>query len=108
MAFVFNVLDSLNDEGRRDFVDLFVTERLDDVGLQPSSFIGVTHDATPFEIAPKNERVSQRVAARWFLAGSLSESACFLFGFAIRNIREVSKTNICNPTVEALTENPSF
>ena len=33
MAFVFNVLDSLNDEGRRDFVDLLVAERLDDVRL---------------------------------------------------------------------------
>lgn len=108
MAFVFNVFHSLNDEWRRDFVDLFVTEWLDDVGLQPPALIGVTHDAAPLEIAPKNERVSQRVSARRFLAGSLSEPACFLFGFTIRNIREVSETNICNSTVETLTENPSF
>lgn len=108
MAFIFNVLYGLNDEGRRDFVDLLVPERLDDVRLQSSALVRIAHDAPPLEIAPKNERVSQRVSARRFLAGSLSEPACFLFGFTIRNIREVSETNICNSTVETLTENPSF
>ena len=108
MAFVFNVLDSLNDEGRRDFVDLFVTERLDDVGLQSSALVRIAHDAPPLEIAPKKKRVSQRVAARRFLSDVLAHFARFLFGFTIRNIREVPETNICNPTVEALTENPTF
>lgn len=108
MAFVFNALYGLNDKGRRDFVDLLVPERFDDVGLQPSSLIGVTHDATAFEIAPKNERVSQRVAARRFLADVLAHFARFLFGFTIGNIREVSEVNISHSSIETLTENPSF
>ena len=108
MAFVFNVLDGLDDERRRDFVDLLVPERLDDVGLQSSALVRIAHDAPPLEIAPKNERVSQRVAARRFLSDVLAHFARFLFGFTIRNIREVPETNICNSTVETLTENPSL
>ena len=83
MPFSFNVFHSLNDERRRDFVDLLVAERFDDVGLQPSPFIRIAHDAAALEIAPKKKRVSQRVAARRFLTGSLSEPARFLFGFTI-------------------------
>ena len=108
MAFVFNVLDSLNDEGRRDFVDLLVAERFDDVLLKPSTLVGVAHDAPFFEIAPKNKRISQRVTARRFLSDVLAHFSRFLFGFTIRDLREVPETNICNPTAEALTEKPSF
>lgn len=108
MAFVFNVLYGLNNEGRRDFVDLLVPERLDDVRLKPPTLVGVAHDATAFEIAPKNERVSQRVSARWFLTDVLAHFARFLFGFTIRDLREVPEINISHASVKALTENPSF
>lgn len=108
MAFVFNVLDSLNDEGRRDFVDLFVTERFDDVGLQSSALVRIAHDAPPLEIAPKKKRVSQRVAARRFLSDVLAHFARFLFGFTIRDFREVPEVNISHSSIETLTENPSF
>ena len=108
MAFIFNVFYGLNDEGRRDFVDLLVPERLDDVRLKPSTFIGIAHDSTPFEIAPKKKRVSQRVAPRRFLVGGLAYFACLLFGFTIRDFREVPEINISHSSVETLTENPSF
>ena len=108
MTFGFDVLDGLNDEGRCDLVDLLVAEGLDDVMLQSPTFGGVAHDAAALEIAPKKERVAKRVAARRLLADVLAHFAHFLFGFTIGNIREVSETNIRNPTVEALTENPTF
>ena len=108
MAFVFNVLYGLNDEGRRDFVDLLVPERLDDVRLKTSTLIGIAHDAPPLEIAPKNERVSQRVSARRFLSDVFARFARFLFCLAIRDFREVPEIYISHASVEALTENPTF
>ena len=108
MPFGFNVLYGLNDEGRRDFVDLLVAEGLDDVRLEPAAFVGVTHDAAALEIAPQKKRVPQRVAAGRFLAGSLSEPPRFLFGFTIRDFREVPEINVSHASVETLTEHPSF
>ena len=108
MPFGFDVLHGLNDEGRRDFVDLLVAQRLDDVGLKPPALIGITHDAAALEIAPKEKRVSERVAAGRFLTDGFAHLARLLFGFTIGNIREVTEINIRNPSVETLTENPSF
>ena len=108
MSFGFNVLYGLNDEGRRDFVDLLVAEGLDDVRLETSALVGVTHDAAALEIAPKEKGVPQGVAAGRFLACGFSKLARLLFGFTIGNIREVSEINICDSSVETLTENPSF
>ena len=108
MPFVFDVLHGLNDEGWRDLVDLLTTQGLDDVRLEPAALVGVTHDAAALEIAPKEKGVPQGVAAGRFLACGFSKLARLLFGFTIGNIREVSEINICDSSVETLTENPSF
>ena len=108
MPFGFNVLHGLNDEGRRDLVDLLVAEGLNDVVLQSSTFIGITHDTSLFEIAPQKKGVPQRVTVGRFLSDVFAQLASFLFDFTIRNVWEVSETKVCNASVETLTENPSF
>lgn len=45
MPLCLDVLNGCNDEWCRDFVNLASSEGFDEIALQSSTFVGVTHDA---------------------------------------------------------------
>lgn len=71
-------LDGVDDEGRRDLVELTTAKRLDDVALEATAFVLVAHDLGLFEAAPETKSVFQYIALRWLKPDVLSQASGFL------------------------------
>lgn len=86
----------MDDEGRRDLVELSRADRPDEVALQATLLVLVRHDAAALQAAPELEGVPQDVAGGRLLSDLFLFASRELLRLRERQLGKVAERNIAN------------
>lgn len=100
------LLNRLNDERSRYFVELTAPKVAHEIKLNALFLVFVTHDATSFEIAPEDKSIFQRVATDGLYVELLLLSSCFRFCLSKPHVGEVTESYINDSAVDCDSYKP--
>lgn len=101
-------LDGVDDEGRRDLVELSGSDRPDEVAHEAPSLILIGHDAPALETAPQLEGIAERVTRRRSLTDLLFLSSRELSGLGERQGGEVPEKEVSDFPVLANSQDETL
>lgn len=101
-------LDGVDDEGRRDLVELSGSDRPDEVAHEAPSLILIGHDAPALETAPQLEGIAERVTRRRSLTDLLFLSSRELSGLRERQGGKVPEKEVSDFPVLANSQDETL